>query len=204
VDGASSDPVEPGVVGGPLPLTLRQAGIAAALILVVALGASLLLPVAAAVEARRIVPPGAVVVGRASFLPADGWVVVESAQDAAVVARAGTRMLVRYQPASSSGSRTTSEAAQAARSQLRTLTDTARQGSPEVAAIGGVRAFQTTTEDPGFLQALASPGTTGALAVVGGRTADVVVQAAGPATSFAPLSGQVAEMVTGLRLQEAV
>ncbi len=38
--------------------------------------------------------------------------------------------------------------------------------------------------------------------MVGGEDAQVVVEAAGPSTSFAPLFGQVGEMVTGLRLQE--
>ncbi len=195
---APPEPARAGVPSGPVPLTLRQAGVAAALILAVALATSLLLPVVAALQARFVVPPGAVVVGRASFLPADGWAVVETRQDAVVLARAGTSMLVRYDASASP----VSDPAGTALGSLQDLAARTVQEAPDVRVVGGVRSFSTTTQDPGYLQALASPGTNGVLAVVGGEDAQVVVEAAGPSTSFAPLFGQVGEMVTGLRLQE--
>ncbi len=193
----------PPAPGGPIPLTLRQAGIAAALVLAVALATSLLLPVAAAVQARRVVPPGAVVVGGASFLPADGWGVVESGPDAVVLARAGSKMLVRYDEDGDGGGDPLVS--------LRALADRTAAAAPQVRPVGGVRTFRTVTEDVGYLQAFASPGTTGALAVVARAPAEgaaagtaagpqVLVEAVGPATSFAPLSGQVSEMVAGMRL----
>jgi hypothetical protein len=188
-----AEPARPGVPGGPLPLTMRGAGLAAALVLVVGLGVSLLLPVAAAIEARRVVPPGAVVVGRASFLPADGWVVTSggTGQDEVVVSRAGTQMLVRYQGSAADPVAT-----------LRRLLGTAASQDPDLRTVGGARTFTTPSQDAGVLQPFASAGSTGAVAVVGGEESAVLVEAVGPATSFAPLFGQVGEMVTGIRLQE--
>jgi hypothetical protein len=193
VPGAAGGQRQDGPPGGPLPLTLRQAGLAAAAVVAVALVVSLALPVAAALGARRIVPPGAVVVGEASLLPADGWVVADrSAEgDAVLLARAGTQLLVRYETGSGDPL-----------AALADLTRATAQEAPELGAVGGVRTFTTVTDDRGYLQAIASPGTTGALAVVAGERARVLVQAAGPATSFSPLSGQVGEMVTGIRLRE--
>jgi len=182
------------VPGGPIPLTTRQAGIAAAAVLAVALAVSLLLPGAAALQARSTVPPGAVVVGRVSFLPADGWVVVRSAPDAVLIARAGTQLLVSYQPSAAELDPVTT---------LRTLERQLAQEEGQTRAVGGVRTFQTVTGERGYLQAYASPGTTGALGVVPVQEPDaaVLIRAAGPATSFSPLSGEVAEMITGLRLR---
>src|SRR3954452_20321133 len=75
--------------GGPLPLTMRQGAIAAVLVLVVGLGAALLTPLAAAVEAGRVKPPGSLAVGRAVVLPAAGWTVESQQSDAVLLSRAG-------------------------------------------------------------------------------------------------------------------
>src|SRR3954469_18758320 len=82
--------------GGPLPLTLRQSAIAAVLVLVVGLGIALLTPVAAAVSAQRVTPPGAVRVGQAAVVPAAGWVVEDRDATGVLLSRAGARMVVRW------------------------------------------------------------------------------------------------------------
>src|ERR687884_234709 len=77
---------------------MRQSAVAAVIILVIGLGAALLTPVAAAVEARRVTPPGAVTVGQAVVLPAPGWRVQAQQTNAVLLTRAGAQLVVRWQP----------------------------------------------------------------------------------------------------------
>ena len=92
---AASPPRSTRLPGGPLPLTIRQGLVAAVVILIVGLGAALFTPIAAAVEARRVTPPGGVVAGEAVVVPAPGWTVQTEQTNAVLLARAGAPMLVR-------------------------------------------------------------------------------------------------------------
>ena len=82
--------------GGPVPLTLRQSAIAAVLVLAVGLGIALLTPVAAAVSARRVTPPGAIRIGQAAVVPAAGWAVEDRDTTGVLLTRAGARMVVHW------------------------------------------------------------------------------------------------------------
>src|SRR5918912_2722181 len=87
----------PRLPGGPLALTMRQSAVAAVIIQVVGLGAALLTPIAAAVEARRVTPPGSVTAGSVIVLPAPGWTVQAQQANAVLLTRGGAQRIVRWQ-----------------------------------------------------------------------------------------------------------
>ena len=187
--GAARDPAP--VPGGPLPLTMRQSAVAAVVVLVLGLGAALLTPVAAAFEARRVTPPGAVVAGQASLIPAPGWAVEQQDTGAVLLSRAGARMLVRWQPGvppdPSAG--------------LSSLARTTRQDVPDASQFGGVRQFSTPSGDPGYLAPFAAPGSTGAIALVRSTEGEATVQALAPSTTFSAVSDDLISMITSIRIR---
>ncbi len=180
----------PRLPGGPLPLTLRQSAVAALVILVVGLGAALLTPVAAALEARRVAPPGSVTAGQAVVLPADGWVVQAQDTDAVLLTRGGARLIVQWQPG-------TPPEPQTALATLGAATEGEVSGAR---GFGGVRQFTAPSRDPGYLEAFAAPGTTGAIAVVQASFGQAAVQAIAPSTTFSQVSDDILTMITGLRI----
>ena len=176
--------------GGPVPLTLRQSTVAAVLILLVGLGAALLAPFAAALEARRVTPPGSVTAGQAIVLPADGWVVQTQDTDAVLLTRGGARLIVQWQPGTPPEPQTA----------LATLGAATQQEVPGARGFGGVRQFTTPSRDPGYLEAFAAPGTTGAIAVVQASFGQAAIQAIAPSTTFSQVSDDIVTMITGLRI----
>lgn len=170
---------------------MRQSAVAAVIILVVGLGAALLTPVAAALEARRVTPPGSVTAGSAVVLPAAGWTVQEQQANAVLLTRGGAQLIVRWQPG-------TPPTAQEGLSALAAQT---RQVVPDARSLGGVRQFTTPSGDPGYLQPFAGPGTTGAIALVTGSDGVALVQALAPSTTFSQVSDDILSMITGLRLR---
>jgi hypothetical protein len=179
------------IPGGPLTLTLRQSAVAAVLVLAVGLGTALLTPVAAAVSAQRVTPPGAVTVGPASVLPADGWTVEDRDSTAVLLTRAGARMVVRWVPGTPQADPEQS---------LTALAEETKQALPDARSFGGVREFATPSGDPGFLAPFAAPGSTGAIALVRSSEGQVTVQALASATTFASLSDEIVGMITDIRV----
>jgi hypothetical protein len=179
------------LAGGPLPLTMRQSAVAALVVLVVGLGAALLTPIAAAVEARRVTPPGGVTAGQAVVLPAAGWTVQARQADAVLLTRGGAQLVVRWQrgrpPAPQAG--------------LAALASSTQQAVPGARSFGGVRQFVTPTGDPGYLEPFAAPGSTGAIALVQAPDGEALVQALAPSTTFSQVSGDLISMITGLRVR---
>jgi hypothetical protein len=178
--------------GGPLPLTLRQSAVAAVLVLAVGLGTALLTPVAAAVSAQRVTPPGAVVAGQAAVLPAEGWTVEDQDSTAVLLTRAGARMVVRWVPGAPP-----TDAQQA----LDGLAQDTRQALPDARSFGGARRFSTPSGDEGYLAPFAAPGSTGAIALVRSPEGQVNVQALASATTFASLSDEIIEMISSIRVR---
>jgi hypothetical protein len=177
--------------GGPIPLTLRQSAVAAVLVLVVGLGIALLTPVAAAVSARRVTPPGAIRVGQAAVVPAAGWTVEDRDATGVLLTRAGARMVVRW----SAGTPPADP-----RQDMSALADATRQALPTARSFGGVREFTTPSGDKGYLAPFAAPGSTGAIALVRSAQGEAAVQVLAPATTFASLSDEILGMVTGIRV----
>src|SRR4051812_14855076 len=77
---------------------MRQSAVAAIVVLLVGLGAALGTPIAAALEARRVAPPGSITAGRAVVLPAAGWTLQGRQADAVLLTRGGAQMVVRWEP----------------------------------------------------------------------------------------------------------
>jgi len=177
--------------GGPLPLTLRQSAIAAVLVLVVGLGVALLTPVAAAVSAQRVTPPGAVVVGEAAVLPASGWAVEERDATGVLLSRAGARMVIRWV----AGAPTAQP-----QQDLSSLAAATEQALPGARSIGSVRGFTTPSGDTGYLAPFAAPGSTGAIALIRSSQGEARVQALATSTTFASLSDEIVGMITGIRI----
>ena len=180
--------------GGPIPLTMRQSAIAAILVLAVGLGTALLTPVAAAVSAQRVTPPGAISVGRAAVLPAAGWAVEDRDATGVLLSRAGARMVVRWADGAPPSDPQQDLSALAAATQ-RTL--------PEARSLGGIRRFVTPSNDQGYLAPFAAPGSTGAIALVRSTQGEARVQALAPSTTFASLSDEIVGMITGIRVLRA-
>jgi hypothetical protein len=170
---------------------MRQSAVAAVIILVIGLGAALLTPVAAALEARRVTPPGGVTVGQAVVLPAAGWRVQARQTNAVLLTRAGAQLVVRWQPGAPSDPRTG----------LAALASATRQAVPDARSFGGVRRFTSPSGDPGYLEPFAAPGSTGAIALVTASDGAALVQALAPSTTFSQVSDDVLSMITGLRVR---
>ena len=177
--------------GGPLPLTMRQGAVAALVVLVLGLGAALLTPVAAAVEAGRVAPPGSVAAGQAVILPAPGWTVESQDSGAVLLSRAGARMVVRWQPG-------TPPAPSTGLSQLAAST---QRDVPDASSFGGVRQFTSPSGDPGYLAPFAAQGSSGAIALVQGTDGEATVQALAPSTTFSQLSDELVSMSTSIRIR---
>jgi hypothetical protein len=159
-------------------------------VLVVGLGAALPTPVAAAVEAGRVTPPGSVTVGRAAVLPAEGWTVEAQQAGAVLLSRSGARMLVRWQGGTPADPSTG----------LSQLAASTRQDVPDASSFGGVREFTSASGDPGYLAPFAAPGSTGAIALVRGADGQATVQALAPSTTFSQVSDDLISMITGIRI----
>jgi hypothetical protein len=170
---------------------MRQSAIAAIVVLVVGLGVALLTPLAAAVEARRHTPPGGVVAGQATILPADGWIVEEKTTDAVLLNDAGARMLVQWRPGAPPDAQTA----------LSSLAQATTGSAPDAVRFGGARQFVTPTGDTGYLEPFAAPGSTGAIAVVLSSQGEATVQALAPSTTFSQVADEIVSMITGLRIR---
>jgi hypothetical protein len=179
------------VPGGPLPLTLRQSAIAALLVLAVGLGTALLTPVAAAVSAQRVKPPGSISVGQAAVVPASGWAIEDRDANGVLLSRAGARMVVRWVAGAPQGD---------PQQDLSALAAATQQAFPAARSFGDVRRFTTPSSDPGYLAPFAAPGSTGAVALVRSAQGEATVQALAPATTFASLSDEILGMITGIRV----
>ncbi|HYY09743.1 MAG TPA: hypothetical protein VE781_02330 [Kineosporiaceae bacterium] len=165
---------------------------AAVLVLLVGLGTALLTPVAAAVSAQRVTPPGSIALGQASVIPADGWVVEDRDSTAVLLTRAGARMVVRWVPG----------APQADPEQaLGALAADTQRSLPDARSFGQPRQFGTPTGDPGYLAPFAAPGSTGAIALVRSPQGQVTVQALATTTTFASLSDEMLGMITSIRIR---
>jgi len=191
LDAPSGTPRPARLPGGPLPLTLRQSAIAAVLVLVVGLGIALLTPVAAAVSARRVTPPGAIRVGQAAVVPAAGWAVEDRDATGVLLTRAGARMVVRWVAGAPQGD---------PQRDMSSLAASTEQALPTARSFGGVREFTTPSGDPGYLAPFAAPGSTGAIALIRSTQGEATVQVVAPATTFASLSDEILGMVTGIRV----
>jgi hypothetical protein len=189
---AAAAPVRPSrLPGGPLPLTMRQGAVAAIVALVIGLGAALGTPIAAALEARRVTPPGSVTVGSAVVLPAAGWAVQAQQGGSVLLTRGGAQMVVRWEPGTPPDPQTS----------LSRLASATQQVVPDARGFGGVRQFSTPSSDMGYLEPFAAAGTTGAIAVVQSAGGQAVVQAIAPSTTFASVADDILAMVTGIRIQ---
>lgn len=177
--------------GGPLPLTMRQSAVAAVVILLVGLGGALLTPIAAAVEARRVTPPGSVTAGQVVVLPAPGWSVQARQANAVLLTRGGAQFVVRWRPG-------TPPSPQAGLSELASAT---REAVPDARSFGGVRRFTTPTGDPGYIEPFAAPGSAGAIGLVTATNGAALVQALAPSTTFSQVSDELLSMITGLRVR---
>jgi hypothetical protein len=170
---------------------MRQSAVAAIVVLVVGLGAALGTPIAAALEARRVTPPGSITAGQAVVLPAAGWTVEDRQTNAVLLTRGGAQMVVRWEPGTPPDPQTA----------VSRLADATEQAVPGARGFGGVRRFTTPSSDAGYLEPFAAPGTTGAIAVVQAPNGQAVVQAAAPSTTFGSVSDDVLSMITGIRIQ---
>jgi hypothetical protein len=177
--------------GGPLPLTMRQSAIAAIVALVIGLGAALGAPVAAALEARRVAPPGSVSVGPVVVVPAAGWVVQAQQGNSVLLTRGGAQMVVRWEPGTPPDPRTS----------LSRLASATQQVVPDARGFGGVRRFSTPSGDPGYLEPFAAAGSTGAIAVVTSSQGEALVQALAPSTTFSEVADDLISMITNLRIR---
>jgi hypothetical protein len=177
--------------GGPIPLTLRQSAVAAVLVLVVGLGVALLTPVAAAVSAQRVTPPGSIRIGQAAVVPAAGWAIEDQDANGVLLNRAGARMVVRWVAGQPQGD---------PQQDMSALAATTRQALPTAQSFGGLRQFTTPSGDQGYLTPFAAPGSTGAIALVRSPQGEATVQVLAPATTFASLSDEIVGMITGIRI----
>ena len=177
--------------GGPLPLTMRQGAVAAIIVLLVGLGAALGTPIAAALEAGRVAPPGSLTVGQAVVLPAAGWAVQDRQSNAVLLTRGGAQLLIRWEPGTPPDPRTA----------LSRVAASTQQVVPDARGFGGARAFSTPSGDSGYLEPFAAPGTTGAVGVVQGPGGQAVVQAIAPSTTFGSVSDDLLSMITNIRIQ---
>lgn len=189
--GAALPPRPARLPGGPLPLTIRQGALAAVLVLVVGLGAALLTPVAAALEARRVTPPGSVTAGSVVVLPAPGWSVQARTPDGLLLSRGGARMIVQWQPGPPADPPTA----------LSSLASATQEIVPDARRFGGVRPFVTPSGDPGYLEPFAAAGSTGAIAVVTAPEGEALVQALAPSTTFSQVADDLLAMITDLRIR---
>ena len=172
-------------------MTMRQSAIAAIVVLVIGLGAALGTPIAAALEARRVTPPGGVTAGQAVVLPAAGWQVQERQTNAVLLTRSGAEMIVRWEPG-------TPPDPQTGLSRLATAT---QQVVPDARSVGGTRQFSTPSGDHGYLEPFAAAGTTGAIAIVQAPAGEALVQAVAPSTTFGSVADDISSMITGIRIQ---
>jgi hypothetical protein len=177
--------------GGPLPLTMRQSAVAAIVVLVVGLGAALGTPIGAALEARRVTPPGSIRAGQAVILPAAGWTLQTRQTNAVLLTRGGAELVVRWEPGTPPDPQTA----------MNGLAAATEQAVPGARGFGGVRRFTTPSNDPGYLEPFAAPGTTGEIAVVQASNGQAVVQAVAPSTTFGSVSDDLRSMITGIRVQ---
>jgi hypothetical protein len=183
----------PRLAGGPLPLTMRQGAVAAVIILIVGLGAALLTPIAAAVQAQRVTPPGSVSAGPVVVLPAEGWTLQAQQTNVVLLTESGAQLLVRWAP----GAPPTPQAG------LSALEAATRQVAPEASSFGGARRFSISTGEPGYLEPFAGPGSTGVIAVVIATTPQgtALVQALAPSTTFSQVSDDILTMIAGMRIR---
>jgi hypothetical protein len=170
---------------------MRQSAVAAIVVLVVGLGAALGTPIGAALEARRVIPPGSITAGQAVILPAAGWTVQAQQTNAVLLTRGGAELVLRWEPGTPPDPRT-------AVSRLAAETE---QAVPGARGFGGVRQFTSPSGDPGDLEPFAAPGTTGEIAVVQASNGEAVVQAVAPSTTFGSVSDDLLSMITGIRVQ---
>jgi hypothetical protein len=170
---------------------MRQSAVAAIVVLVVGLGAALGTPIGAALEARRVTPPGSITAGQAVVLPAPGWTLEARQTNAVLLTRGGAQLVVRWEP----GTPPAPEAAVSA------VADGTEQAVPGARDFGGIRRFTTPSSDAGYLQPFAAPGSTGAIAVVQAPNGQAVVQAVAPSTTFGSVSDDVLSMITGIRIR---
>jgi hypothetical protein len=170
---------------------MRQSAVAAIVVLVIGLGAALGTPIGAALEARRVKPPGSITAGQAVILPATGWALEAQQTNAVLLTRGGAQMVVRWEPGTPPDPQTA----------VRRLADTTEQAVPDARGVGGVRQFTTPSGDPGYLEPIAAPGTTGAIAVVQAPNGQAVVQAVAPSTTFASVADDLLSMISEIRIQ---
>jgi hypothetical protein len=177
--------------GGPLPLTMRQSALAAIAVLVIGLGAALGTPIGAALEARRVTPPGSITAGQAVVLPAAGWALQARQTNSVLLTRGGAQMVVRWEPGTPPDPQTA----------VSRLADSTEEAVPDARGVGRVRQFTTPSGDAGYLEPIAAPGTTGAIAVVQASDGQAVVQAVAPSTTFGSVSDDLLSMISGIRIQ---
>jgi hypothetical protein len=170
---------------------MRQSAVAAIVVLVIGLGAALGTPIGAALEARRVTPPGSITAGQVVILPAAGWTVEDRQTNAVLLTRGGAQMLVRWEPGTPPDPQTA----------VSRLADATEQAVPGARGFGGVREFTTPSGDAGYLEPFAAPGTTGAIAVVQAPNGQAVVQAIAPSTTFGSVSDDILSMITDIRIQ---
>jgi len=170
---------------------MRQGALAAVLVLVVGLGAALLTPIAAALEARRVTPPGSVTAGPVVVLPAPGWILQAQTADGLLLSRGGARMIVRWQPGPPADPQTA----------LSSLAAATQEVVPDARRFGGVRQFATPSGDPGYLEPFAAAGSTGAIALVTAPEGEALVQALAPSTTFSEVADDLILMITNLRIR---
>lgn len=165
--------------------------VAAIVVLVIGLGAAFGTPIAAALGARRVTPPGSITAGQAVILPASGWTLQARQTNAVLLTRAGAELVVRWEPGTPPDPQTA----------VNGLAAATEQAVPGARGFGGARQFTTPSSDPGYLEPFAAPGTTGAIAVVQASTGQAVVQAIAPSTTFGSASDDLLSMITGIRIR---
>lgn len=179
---------------GPMPLS-RTAGWAwAAFVLLGTMVFSLLIPTAATRWSAVAVPPGAVVFGEASVIPAEGWSVTSETVTSVTLSNGGVSAVFRSLPADG----------KSAALRVADLAEDTRARTTALTVESQPHPFSTPGRTPGQLIALAGTNQTGLVASVvdGPQAVDVV--AVGELTQFGEAVSDIQQMLESIRIRSGV
>ena len=175
---------------GPVPLTLRQAYAATAIILAGTLLIGSGLPVLARSIAGLAVPPVAIVFGTAAMIPADGWEVTDTTEVSVRLTRGGVWLQMTSLDAEG----------KSATARVLDLVDDMQEAYPTLTVASQPRPFFTPTNAQGQLTALAGTTQTALVASVVGGGQAVDVSSLGESTQFGDAVSDIEEMIESIRL----
>ncbi len=186
-------PVDSGLTplsSGPLPLSRRAALWAAAGVFFGTLFLGVGLPLLATRVADVRVPPGALVFGNASIIPAEGWSQAERTETSITLEQAGVWITFRSLPSPE----------QTAAQRVQVLSDRMQGESPQLAGVSDPVPFTTPTKDVGQLIALASATQTALVASVVDSGDAVDTESLGEAKQFGEVIDEVQGMIESIRI----